>query len=839
MHTLPALLTAICLLAAAATTTTTTNAAADRIASVEKVPAKAPNKHYPSNRPPLAVSPLVKLPIGVVTPKGWLRTQLELQADGFIGHLTEISRWCKADGNAWLSPDGTGHSPWEELPYWLKGFGDTGYVLGNERIITEARKWVEGILASQRDDGWFGPRANLKARRGRHRARGKPDLWPNMIALNCLQSHYQFTGDKRVIELMTHYFRWQLAVPDEDFLPPFWQQQRASDNLASIHWLYNRTGEDFLLKLAEKIHRNMARWDEGIASWHGVNIAQCFRAPTIHWPQARTPGLLQGAYRNYEEVYALFGQMPGGMYAADENCRKGYDDPRQAAESCSMVEMMHSCEMLTRITGDPLWAERCEDVALNSYPASQPPDLKGLHYLTAPNTALLDRKNHSPGIQNRGCMLAYDPHRYRCCQHNVSHGWPYYAEELWLATADNGLCASLYAASEVTAKVSDEGTEVRISEQTDYPFGEQIAFTVSTPKAVRFPLYLRVPGWCEGARIAVNGQAAEAQAEPRSYLVIDRVWNDGDKVVLTLPMRLGLRVWTKNHNAVSVDRGPLTFSLKIGEEWKRFGGSDDWPAYEVFPTTAWNYGLAADPDNPGDSIEVAAQRSPDAKQPFTPEAAPIVLEAKARKLPQWQLDRHGLVAVLQDSPAYTEAPLETVTLIPMGCARLRISAFPIASTSADAHKWEEPPQPAYKASASHCWGGDTVEALCDGLLPKDSNDHSIPRMTWWDHKGTTEWVAYRFQKPRTLSWADVYWFDDTGQGQCRIPASWTMLYKQGEEWTEVKLAEGARYGVEKDAFNKIAFEPVETQEVRLQVQLQGEFSSGILEWRVGPKPKKE
>ena len=105
-----------------------------------------------------------------------------------------------------------------------------------------------------------------------------------------------------------------------------------------------------------------------------------------------------------------------------------------------------------------------------------------------------------------------------------------------------------------------------------------------------------------------------------------------------------------------------------------------------------------------------------------------------------------------------------------------------AHRSPDATKWQAPPQPAYRATASHCHPGDSVDAMCDSLLPKNSNDHSIPRMTWWDRKGSKEWVAYRLQKPTTVSESDVYWFDDTGQGQCRVPASWRLLYRERKEW---------------------------------------------------------
>ena len=249
-------------------------------------PTVGTNDFYVSNAKPLAPSPLIKLPIGAIKPEGWLRRQLELQAEGFSGHLTEISKFLNKDGNAWLAADGQGHSPWEEMPYWLKGFGDTGYVLGDKRIIDEAKVWIEGMLNSRNPDGWFGPATN---KTGSRDTKNVPDLWPNMVALNALQTYYEYTGDPRVLELMQEYFKWELTVPDEKFLEPFWQQQRASDNLASVYWLYNRTGQEYLLQLAEKIHRNTANWAETVASWHNVNIAQCFRARLFTSSRPATP----------------------------------------------------------------------------------------------------------------------------------------------------------------------------------------------------------------------------------------------------------------------------------------------------------------------------------------------------------------------------------------------------------------------------------------------------------------------------------------------------------------------------------------------------------------------
>jgi hypothetical protein len=314
--------------------------------------------------------------------------------------------------------------------------------------------------------------------------------------------------------------------------------------------------------------------------------------------------------------------------------------------------------------------------------------------------------------------------------------------------------------------------------------------------------------------------------------MIDRKWRNGDNLKLTLPMNVTLTKWKKNKNSVSVNRGPLTYSLKIGEKYVREGGTDKWPAWEIHPTTPWNYGLILNETDPASSFELVRTSWPDDNQPFVVDAAPIQLRTKARKLPEWVKDHLGLVGKLQQSPAKSSEPTETVTLIPMGCARLRISAFPTIGTGPDAHKWIHP-QKLLPTSASHCWGSDTVVALSDKLLPKNSNDQSIPRFTWWPRKGTTEWVQYDFDKPRKISSAEVYFFDDTGGGGCRIPKSWRLLYKEGSQWKQVPNA--GSYGVEKDKFNKVSFDPANAQSLRIEVQLQPDFSAGILEWRTDAK----
>ncbi len=655
-----------------ATAATALAADADQSTAVDHPPTASRNAYYPSNRAPLHATPLVELPLGAVKPAGWLRKQLELQAAGFHGHLGDISRFLKKDGNAWLDPQGAGEHGWEEVPYWLKGYILTAYLVNDQAMIREAHTWIEGALNSLQGDGWFGPQQTNSTVSS---TKGKYDLWPNMIMLFCLQSYYDQTADPRVLNLMTKYFRWELRVPEEDFLPPFWQQQRAADNLYSVYWLYNRTGDSWLLDLATKIHRHTANWTDDVANWHNVNMAQAFGGPTTYFMQSGDPRHLRAAYRNYAKIRDLYGQVPGGMFAGDENCRPGFHDPHQAIETCGMVEMMLSLETLVNITGDLIWADRCEDVTFNSLPAALTADFRALRYLTAPNMVVSDGANHSPGVQNRGAMFLMNPHAHRCCQLNYGHGWPYYAVHLWSATSDNGLAAIFYCQADVTARVGD-GTQVTIHQTTHYPFDEQIKLTVHCRKPVRFPLYLRVPGWCQAPELSVNGAPLQIAARPRQFLRIEREWTEGDTIELALPMRIALRTWKQNGDSVSVDRGPLTYSLKIGEKQIRAGGTDEWPAWEIHPTTAWNYGLMVDAAEPAKSFQVIRREWPESDMPFTLPGVPIELKGQGKRIPAWKIDEHGLVGKVPSSPVRSAEPAEAITLIPMGAARLRITAFP-------------------------------------------------------------------------------------------------------------------------------------------------------------------
>lgn len=670
-------------------------------------------------RAPLHGGYLKKLPVGRVQPQGWLREVLNRQRTGLNGQLGTVSAWLDKNQNQWLSD--AGDHGWEEVPYWLRGYASLAYILDDAEMKQEAQTWFDAVLTNLKPDGFLGPR---------NTSNGRPEVWAQMIMLWALQTYYEHSGDERVLTAMTNYFKWEMTVDDNQFLEDYWENKRGGDNEWSVIWLYNITSDETLLPLIEKLHRNTCNWTlkNDLPNWHGVNVAQGFREPATYYVYTGDEQMLQAAYDNQRYMRQRYGQVPGGMYGADENARQGYIDPRQGAETCAIVEQMASDEIMMGITGDPYWADHLEDVAFNTLPAALTADMRALRYITSPNMAVSDGPNHAPSIDNslRG-MLSMSPFSSRCCQHNHGMGWPYLAEHLVMATNDGGLATMVYAASETTAQVGDDQQNVRLSVQGNYPFDEQVTITVHADQPTQFPLYLRIPAWAklpdaslsspeEGTvALLLNGEPLSIEAISESagstsssgaYFRLTRTWTPGDAVTLVLPMHVATRSWPENKGSISIDYGPLTLSLRIDERYNQRDSSDPaivqddshwqadvdkslWPAFEIFADSPWNYALVTDSlpaqygvtgDKPTD-FTVERRPWPADNYPFTPEAVPLVFKAKGRKVPSWGFDATGMTNLLPtrfDARAEEE---ETIELLPMGAARLRISAFPRAIVS--------------------------------------------------------------------------------------------------------------------------------------------------------------
>jgi hypothetical protein len=615
------------------------------------------------NRPPLAPCAFAQIPLTSVTPRGWLRDQLEIQAGGLSGHLDEF--WPDlGPHSAWLGGSGEG---WERGPYYLDGLVPLAYLLDDAKLIAKAKKWVDWTLEHQRPDGAIGPEKNL-------------DWWPNMLMLKALTQYQEATGDARVIPLIERYFAYQARNLVERPLRE-WAVFRWQDEALSVIWLYNRTGDKSLLDLARKLHQQGHDWEAQFANFgytdrveksqatlstHGVNNAMALKAAAVWYLLTNNGADREAAYQMLREL-DLYHSLPNGIFSADEHYA-GHN-PSQGTELCAVVEAMFSLETEMAILGDAVFGDRLEKIAFNPLPGTFTKDMWGHQYDQQPNQVMCSLANRNWATNGPDSNLFGLEPNFGCCTANMHQGWPKFAASLWMAVPGGGLAAVAYAPSEVHTTLPGS-VPVTIVEDTEYPFRDRIRLTANPAKPIQFPLVLRIPGWAEGARVTVNGDPVN-DVQPGRFLRIERTWNPGDRIELHFPMAIRVTKWY--HNSIAVERGPLVYSLALGETWsklKQVGPAVDW---EVFPSSPWNYALAVDLGNPAASFTV--KEHPITKQPFDVEAAPVVLQAKGRRLTSWEIEESS-AGTLPVSPVSSKQPEESLRLVPYGAAKLRITAFP-------------------------------------------------------------------------------------------------------------------------------------------------------------------
>ncbi len=502
-------------------------------------------------------------------------------------------------------------------------------------------------------------------------------------------------------------------------------------------------------------------------------------------------GLLKALDSIWHDVVDRKMYLTGGIgpSAHNEGFTVPYDLPNDSAyaETCAAIGMALWNHRLFLMEGDSKYADVLEREVYNGLLSGV--SLSGDRFFYV-NPLGSVGKHHRVGWFD--CA---------CCPTNIvryipgmgERGYAYRHNEIWTV---------LYMGS--TATIPLKAGKVKLIQETKYPWDGEIKLTVEPEKELAFGLHLRIPGWCRTTpTITVNGVPMSAVRPDKGFVKLARTWKAGDVVLLNLPMPVE-RVYADPRvkadvGRLALQRGPIVYCLEATDNR---GHVRDL----CLPRTS-NLTAHFEKDLLGGVVVVcgdalSVSRNSDDKLVTSP------VKFQAVPYCTWDNRQPGQMVVwLPEKPELAELPGEDG----------------VASNGV-------------QIRASHVNPTDTLTALNDEVVPKASNDHSIPRMTWWDHKGSTEWVSYRFPKSRRIARSAVYWFDDTGRGGCRVPAEWRLLWSDGKEWKPVELAEGATYGTALDQFNQVAFESVTTRELRLEVKLKPGFSGGILEWQVsGPK----
>jgi hypothetical protein len=476
--------------------------------------------------------------------------------------------------------------------------------------------------------------------------------------------------------------------------------ERNVTNVETMLWCYARTGDPRLLAMAEKAWRDYSTVagdpDHGDLSElrvyaatpinaHGVTYAETAKQPAILYLHTGNPEYLRFALAAQRRIFDHH-MLVDGIPSTSEwfRTRTSLD----SHETCCIADHTWTWGYMLMATGDGIWADRIERACFNAAPGAIKNDWKALQYFSCPNQFLATLHSDHNVMEHGGRMMAFQPNpgqRTACCGGNVHRIFPNYTIRMWMKDPDGGLTAVLYGPSRLKTTVGPQKQRVEIVQETQYPFEEEIRFTIHSDAPVRVPLSFRVPAWCSKPSIRVNGTEIAAQAAGSGFVTLRRSFQPGDVITLTLPMQVATTRWPQG--GIAVERGPLVYAMPIRGTWTSVVEpkytTAEFPSLEAMPAEAWNYGLALDSTD-------QAKVDTSSAAPDDPWSKPAVrITAPARKIAGWALQPNPEDAIqiftspLPEPEAHdVSAQTETITLVPYGTTELRMTIFPDVSGKA-------------------------------------------------------------------------------------------------------------------------------------------------------------
>ena len=658
---------------------------------------------------------LLPLPAGQVKPEGWLRDWSEAARDGYTAVMDEVH---PEFAHAWTA-DFAPHCPVGDWPhgswsfegggYWFDGLVRLAYQLEDPQLIELAKKRLAPVLENAAPDGigyFYWLKKNDPAAMEEIKFGGGWGLWASGLFGRAMLAYYDASGDERALYAM------RCADNSDDIkCVTVSGLGGAASNVFSACDEYTRSGDPGVAKtLDDYFNRaNGAEWYdvEGlfhaappqellqgevlpyfnayqfVPRFHGINVNESitgFAAGTL-WTGKSEFLANAVAWGDYLDRVAL---QPYGALVEDEPC--GPRGAYRCTETCTVAAELWRRIQFLSLTGGGSCADKIERLFFNAGAGTVTRDFTRHVYFQQPNRISTDSCIYCAGTPTN-CTFQRT-HYPLCCTAGVNRIVPLFTQHLWMKSAEGGLTAVLYAPNRLDTKLG--GEKVSIETVTDYPFGETITMTVHADTS--FPLRLRIPVWCDQPRMELNDQVVECAADEKGFVLLDRAWNDGDTIKLTFPMTVSLEE--------GIDRNASQFPPPIGPDYGKavplglFADSQmpsvpyadiscgpllfAYPIPEVDENTPqenafWQYAL--DPKHVLDHVKVQRQRVP---RPWRWQVDPPVKITVDALRSSWEHDE-SFPALPSPEKISVEKP-EPITLVPYGCAKLRVSMFPVTDS---------------------------------------------------------------------------------------------------------------------------------------------------------------